>query len=215
MLNAEDQTTFVSLRELTRTVRESNKPLVLWVGAGASKWLDYPLWKELARDLRREFCKYVSGFDDEEALRLIATDFPTFFQYCKGIDSSRYYRFLSNTFLPKPETLLYRRFVDSLAAVAPLYILTTNVDEALEQRFPTLGVFQRSDITGCVQQLNEKRPFIAKLHGSRSSIEGTVFTQSDYEAVKNDSPYQSTLKFIFTAATVVFLGYSISEPVRN
>src|SRR5436309_4697157 len=53
MLNATDQATFLSVRELRRSVQEAQKPLVYWIGAGASKWLNYPLWKELARQLRR------------------------------------------------------------------------------------------------------------------------------------------------------------------
>lgn len=212
MLNAEDQGTILAVRELTKSIRESGKPVVLWIGAGTSKWLDYPLWKELARDLRREFFKYVSGFDNNAATKLIvANSFPRFFQQCRDLDRPRYLTFLTHAFLPRPETSLYRRFIDSLAATAPLYILTTNVDEALEQRFPTVGLFQRSDISGCIQQLQARKPFIAKLHGSRSAIESTVFTHGDYEALKADVSYISTLKVIFSLGTVVFLGYSVSD----
>jgi hypothetical protein len=212
MLNAEDSGTFLALRELTKSVRESKKPIVFWVGAGASKWLDYPLWKELALDLRREFFKYVSGFDNDEALRLIAaTSFPRFFQQCRSLDRPRYFQFLSNAFLPRPETPLYRRFAGSLASIVPLHILTTNVDEAIEQRFPDAGLFQRSDITGCIRQMQSGKPFIAKLHGSRSTVESTVFTHDDYEALRADTAYINTLRLIFSLGTVVFLGYSVSD----
>jgi hypothetical protein len=160
MLNAEDQGTFFAVRELTRSIRESKKPIVFWIGAGASKWLDYPLWREVARDLRREFFRYVSGFDNDKALRLIgANAYPNFFQECRDLDRPRYFHYLSSAFLPRPETSLYRRFTDSLAAIAPLHILTTNIDESLEQRFPSVGLFQRSDITGCIQQLQTGKPF--------------------------------------------------------
>ena len=212
MLNAEDQGTFLAVRELTRSIRESKKPIVFWIGAGASKWLDYPLWKELALDLRREFFKYVSGFDNGGALKLIAANsFPRFFQQCRSLDRPRYFQFLSTAFLPRPETPLYRRFTDSLAAIVPLHILTTNVDEAIEQRFPAVGLFQRSDTSGCIQQLQSGKPFIAKVHGSRGAIESTVFTHDDYEALKADTAYINTLKLIFSLGTVVFLGYSISD----
>jgi hypothetical protein len=212
MLNAEDQETFLAVRELTKSIRESNKPIVFWIGTGTSKWLNYPLWKELALDLRREFFRYVSGFDNDGALKLIsATSFPGFFQQCRSLDRPRYFQFLSNAFLPRPETSLYRRFTDSLEAIAPLHILTTNVDEAIEQRFPAVGIFQRSDISGCIQQLQSGKPFIAKLHGSRGAIESTVFTHDDYEALKADTAYINTLRLIFSLGTVVFLGYSISD----
>ena len=92
MLNTHDQATFLSIRELKRVVQESKKPLVFWIGAGAGKWLGYPIWKELARGLRSEFFRFVRGFDDVEARTLIATNsFPTFFQRCLDLDRPRYY----------------------------------------------------------------------------------------------------------------------------
>ena len=123
MLNTTDQATFLSLRELRRSIQEAQKPLVFWIGAGASKWLNYPLWKELARQLRREFSRFVDGFDNEQAHKLIETNFfPRFFQQCRDLDQARYYRFLSNAFLPLPETALraiYRGSRKNNAAAVP------------------------------------------------------------------------------------------------
>ena len=212
MLNANDAGTFIAMRELRRSIQDSNKPLVLWAGAGTSKWRGYPLWKEFASQLRREFFRYVDGFDNAAALELIAANaFPTFFQGCRDRDRQRYYHALSNAFLPLPDTPLYRRFTDALGAIAPLRVLTTNIDEALEQRFPGAGVFQQSDITGCLEQLQAGNSFIAKLHGSRSAIESTVFTHDDYEKLKTETGFISTLRQIFNVATVVFLGYGVSD----
>src|SRR5713101_1067720 len=157
MLNTTDQATFLSLRELRRSIQEAQKPLVFWIGAGASKWLNYPLWKELARQLRREFSRFVDGFDNEQAHKLIETNFfPRFFQQCRDLDQARYYRFLSNAFLPLPETALNARFTEALGRTTPLQVLTTNIDEALEQRFSGAGVYQRSDISACVEQLQAR-----------------------------------------------------------
>src|SRR5882724_10439788 len=158
MLNSTDQATFLSVRELRHSIQEAEKPLVFWIGAGASKWLDYPLWKELARQLRREFSKFVQGFDNEQAHKLIeANSFSRLFQQCRHLDQARYYRFLSNAFLPLPETALYTRFTEALGRTTPLQVLTTNIDEALEQRFPNAAVYQRSDISGCLEQLQGRK----------------------------------------------------------
>src|ERR1039458_6677601 len=212
MLNADDPGTLIALRELRRAIQDSNRPLVLWVGAGASNWLGYPVWKELARRMRREFSKFVGGFDNAVAVKEIeANDFARFFQDCRDLDQSRYHRFLSNIFLPQPETPLYRRFADALGNMTPLRILTTNIDEALEQRFPQAGIFQRTDIAGCLEQLPLENSFIAKLHGSRSAIESAVFTRDDYKTLMAEIGYLSTLRQIFATGTVVFLGYSVSD----
>ncbi|HXM66509.1 MAG TPA: SIR2 family protein [Candidatus Acidoferrum sp.] len=212
MLNATDQGTFLAIRELKRSVQESGRPLVFWIGSGASKWLEYPLWKEVAHDMRRDFFKYVAGFDNSKAVRLIQGNFyPEFFQQCRDLDRARYYGFLSQAFLPRPETPLYRRFADSLGALGPVQVLTTNIDEALDQRFPSAALFQRSDFSGCIQQLQNGKPFIAKLHGSRGAIESAVFTRDDYEHLRADTGYISTLRTVFSLATVVFLGYSVTD----
>jgi hypothetical protein len=212
MLNADDEGTFRALRELTRLVRESKKPPIFWVGAGASKWLGYPLWAEIAADLQREFFRHVGGFDNGSALKLIAAgSFPDFFQLCRDLDRARYLGFLGSCFLPRPDTPLYKRFTERLDLIQPFRILTTNVDEALEQRFPVAGVFQRSDITGCISHLQSGKSFIAKLHGSRSAVESMVFTSEDYEQVRADSGYISTLKAIFAMGSVIFLGYGVTD----
>lgn len=212
MLNATDQETFLSIRELRRVIEEAAKPLVLWVGAGSSKWLGYFLWKELARSMRSEFRKFSVGFDDEQALTLIHENaFPAFFQQCRELDAPRYHRFLSNAFLPVPDTPLYERFISSLGKIAPLHILTTNIDEALEQRFPGAAVYQRSNLGACIEQLQSGKPFVAKLHGTRSAIETTVFTSADYQGLRSDTAYLSTLKNIFALGSVIFFAYSLAD----
>jgi hypothetical protein len=211
VLNASDPVTFLSLRELKRVVQENNKPVVFWIGAGASRWLGYGLWKDIARDLRREFFKYAQCFDNVKGLKLISENsFPEFFQYCQDIDRARYYRFLSAAFMPRPETDLYKRFAEELGKIPPLHILSTNIDEALEQRLG-VAVFQQSDLTGCIEQLQKGNSFIGKLHGSRSAIESTVFTHGDYKKLKADRSYTNCLRVIFSIGTVVFLGYSVSD----
>jgi hypothetical protein len=74
MLNASDPGTFRAIRELRHLIQDSKKPVIFWVGAGASKWLGYPLWKEIAHELRREFSKYADGFDSGEAVKLIKSN---------------------------------------------------------------------------------------------------------------------------------------------
>lgn len=202
----------LSIRELQRILTETSKPLVIWAGAGTSKWLGYPLWKELALDLRRDFFKFVPGLNNNAALELInKNSFPEFFQMCHDLDRQRFYRFLSDAFLPKGDTVLNARFIELLFRIAPIHVLTTNVDESIEQRFPDAAIYQPSDLTGCVTQLGEGRSFIAKLHGSRSRIEATVFTRDDYEVLKKDTSFINTLKHIFAISTVIFLGYSVTD----
>lgn len=71
MLNGNDKTTFQAMRLLCDTLRESNKPLLFWLGAGVSKWCEYPLWGEVADDLHSCFVKYEPDYDNKNAINLL------------------------------------------------------------------------------------------------------------------------------------------------
>lgn len=212
MLNADDPQTVFSLRALREVVLNGRRPIVLWIGAGASKWAGYPLWKELARQMRADFAKLVQEFRNERALKLLQSErYPEFFQFCKQTDSARYYRFLSDVLSPKSLTHVYARFIDLLRRLPLLQIVTTNVDETLERTIPGPSAVQGSDLTRVVELLNDHQPFIAKLHGSCSSIADATFTEEDYRLLLQDPGFISAVRHIFTSCTVLFLGYSVRD----
>ncbi|GAG17581.1 unnamed protein product, partial [marine sediment metagenome] len=95
--------------------------------------------------------------------------------------------------------------------IQPCFILTTNVDESLENNIPGVTVVQRSDIERCIHLLRKQQSFVGKLHGSISSIKTTVFTSDDYTTLIGESQYLNLLKHIFGETTVVFLGYSLGD----
>lgn len=188
------------------------KPLVLWVGAGSSRWLGYPGWKDLTLQLRKDFYQCVAGFNNDRAVELInREDFPEIFQMCRDLDSTRYFEFIANAFPAKVPTRSYQNFLRLLGKIDPLFILTTNVDEALEKNLPNLTTVERSDLSRCVELLQKRAPFVAKLHGSVSSIQSTVFSSTDYQSLRNDHPFLQTLKCMFSSCAVVFVGYGVRD----
>src|ERR1022692_3327782 len=95
MLDAKDKQTLCSLRLLNDLVRLSAKPVLLWVGAGASAWAGYPLWGELAESFHRQFLKYEAGYNKAGGLQLLdAMQYPRFFQLCRDTQDTRYYKTL-------------------------------------------------------------------------------------------------------------------------
>jgi len=211
VLNADDPQTIYSIRLLRETVARE-RPVVIWVGAGASRWLGYPSWEELARGLRFDFFKSVAGFENSKAVNLIQSGkYADFFQLCKNLDRARYFTYLSNAFLPKTHSNTYLRFTDLLRRLSPLYIVTTNVDESLERIIADPPILQNTDLTRAVELLNTKSSFIAKLHGSCSSIEKVVFASDDYARLVQQNNFIATIKYIFTSCSVLFLGYSVRD----
>jgi hypothetical protein len=212
MLNASDEKTVISLRTLRDVVRDGFRPIVFWVGAGASKWAGYQSWKELALAIRKDFSLNVAGFDNTKALELLdKADFPGVFQICKRINQARYHSFIAKTFVPRPSTNVYTRFVELLSEIKPLFIVTTNVDEQLESNLPQCITVQSSDLSRCVDLLAAKTCFVAKLHGTVSAIASTVFASDEYDALLHNESYQDSLRYIFMGCTVVFIGYSVRD----
>ena len=159
-----------------------------------------------------DFFRTVDTFDNKMAIELInKRNFPAIFQMCRELDSQTYYRFIAESFRPTTDAEPFQTFVDLLTKLSPLFILTTNVDEALERHMPLSATVQRSDLIGCVDLLQKRIPFVAKLHGSVSSVQSTVFATSDYGSLVNNNSYLQTLKYIFTSCTVVFLGYGVRD----
>lgn len=211
MLNSLDEQTVVSCRLLRRVVEQGSKPLVIWLGAGTSAWNNFPLWNDLARQMRREFFQANTAFNNKRALELIDTDLPGFFQMCRDLDAGEYRRWLTNSFKPKPISDLYRRLIQQLRNIAPVHIITTNTDETLEQSLGPVRVIQKSDLSLCPELLQSSASFIGKLHGTVSSVQTMVFTTKDYDALKSDSSFVSSVKAIFQNSSVVFIGYSLRD----
>ncbi len=183
------------------------------MGAGASRWLGYASWEDVARQLRKVFFQeHLPGFNNDRAMALIGKrEFPALFQMCRDLDPAIYHKFIVDSFTPRQLTAVYADFVSLLGKINPLSVVTTNVDEMLEKSLPLTETVQRTDLSRCVELLHNRRPFVAKLHGSVSAVQSTVFTTADYDALVGDSSYINFLKYAFTGCTVVFLGYGVRD----
>ena len=211
MLNADDLYTPSSRHRLTETIRQK-RPLVLWVGAGASRWAGLPSWRDCATRIRKAFARCVQGFPDEEAGRLISTErFPALFQLCKDADAKLYNRSLVEQFSSPIIGDRYNQLIAKLKSVAPLQVVTTNVDLCLELNLGVMNVIERNDLERCSECIQNGTPFVAKLHGSVSDVQSVVFSTDDYQRIKLDTGYISAVKAIFSQASVIFLAYGVKD----
>ncbi|MFP5235945.1 MAG: SIR2 family NAD-dependent protein deacylase [Acidobacteriota bacterium] len=138
-------------------------------------------------------------------------DFPQLFELCRKFDEALYHRNLRDQFsAPKLEPL-YLQFMEKLRLQNPVQVVTTNVDLCLEQNLGQIPVIERSDLELLGNSISSRRAFIAKLHGSISSINSTVFATSDYESIQSNEIYIAAVSTLFSAASVVFLGYGAKD----
>lgn len=208
-----DQETKESLNALLSAAQDQSRPLVIWAGAGVSAWAGYPLWQDLAVKLHSSFSREESTYDKGQAsLLLKEAKYPEIFELMRLANQPRYFTFLSEYFGPKKNNAVYLRFISALRRIPTVCIVTTNVDEALEQGLHGLTTtVQRSDIERIPQLLHQRTPFICKLHGSTSSVETMVFSTRDYEAIQQNNDYLNAVRSVLSNATVLFLGYSLRD----
>jgi len=211
MLNADDQFTLSSLNRLRDVIRQK-RPLVIWVGAGASRWAGLPSWHDSARRMRNTFSKKHPDFPRDLADRWLGIhDYPGVFQLCRDADEALFNQTLIQQLSCPSPGPIYIQLIDRLRKFTPLQIVTTNVDLCLEQGMGTVDVIERSDLERCGDAIVSRTPFVAKLHGSISSIHSTVFTRSDYQQIKESKSYIVAMKEIFSLASVLFLGYGLND----
>ena len=209
---ATDQETYGALQAIDTLIGTSARPLVLWIGAGASMWAGYPSWLDLTSQMHSRFSREEHAYDKSSASKLLSEgNYPEVFECMKAANRFKYNASLAQSLRPRDMTEVYRRFLSSLQDIAPLYVVTTNVDEALERHMPGPELVQHSDIERLPELIYQRRSFICKLHGSASAVETAVFASSDYEEITQDQHYMRVLRGILGEAHVLFLGYGLSD----
>jgi hypothetical protein len=184
------------------------------VGAGASRWADLPSWQDLAKLIRKSFAQNIPDFPNDLAQSLIASKaYPDLFQLCRDLDAKLFNSILLRQFNAPAITPLYTEFIGRLREIAPARIVTTNVDLCLEQQMGPIDVIERADVERSTSSILANSPFIAKLHGSISSIGSTVFTSGDYQQLVGSRSYIAAIKGVFQLRVRPFSGVRLAGRV--
>lgn len=211
MFNADDEYTRASVSRL-REVARQGRPIIVWVGAGASRWAGLPSWRDSAIQMRRIFAKGVPSFPAELATKHIESEsYPELFELCKTKDDCLFNRTLVEQFSSPTVGPVYEQLISGLKRIAPQQIVTTNVDLCMEQSLGTIDVIELSDIERCGESILKGNPFVAKLHGSVSTIQSVVFASSQYRQIIESKSFLAAAKSIFALGSVVFLGYGLRD----
>jgi hypothetical protein len=202
---------FDAIKSCVAAVNDPERPVLFWIGAGASAWCGLPLWPELATRMYRQFqlkMEYADRVAAQDALE--AKRFPKLFSLCKSRNPQLYFQTIMEE-LKTPDRFrsVYRRFINGLRAIEPTEVVTTNVDQCLEQATDLPSVLHM-DIEQ-VSRLSNPRGYILKLHGSTSSSESLIFTDEDYARLLARRGLLSTLEQLFYSRTVIFIGYGLRD----
>jgi SIR2-like domain len=207
-----DTQTFVALNALKTSATERPRPLVVWIGAGASVWAGYPLWKSLASGMHSQFSREVAAYErDAASAALQQEQYPELFEFMRISDEQAYLNMLVSAFSPREVTPVYSRFLGALKGIKPTFVLTTNVDDMLERNLSALETVQRSDVERIPTLITQGTGFVGKMHGSVSSAKSMVFSKSDYDDIALNDSLLTALSRVLSTSTVLFLGYGLRD----
>ena len=203
----------------------------LFIGAGISKLIGFPLWREFASKIldftwgERERFQYKSfNLSEKEELidwiqREKLIDVITF---CKDIFKENnfleeYYKYIENTFNdPAKYSSINNEAYAALHKLScRLFFLQTNIDYSLEIYFAT------ANKTASQTFMNRNLPLdigrippgtIIYLHGKATQRGTIIFTTDEYnDFYEKQTLLREFLVKLFNGRTVLFLGYSLSD----
>jgi hypothetical protein len=106
----------------------------------------------------------------------------------------------------------------ALTAVPFAAYLTTNYDTLLEDAWSNsaaerLRVYTNADTAELRDPFRNRRPFLVKVHGSIDPLKALVLGLGEFRrATHENRAYRVFLQDVFRRYTVLFLGYSLSDP---
>lgn len=174
-----------------------NNKLVVFVGAGVSANSGIPMWGNIINKIKKKL-------DIEE------TDFLKIAQYFYNSRGQKeYYDFLELELNIDAEPNVIH---DKVLELNPYHIITTNYDNLIEYQANEKGMF--FDIVSKDNDLpyTPNNKMIIKMHGDFKN-RNIVFKEDDYLSYSNNFKLiENYIKSIFSTYTVLFVGYSLSDP---
>lgn len=179
-------------------------------GRRPSSWKDFiEDIKHIIKDANKDILNYVDEQIKKENYLLALQ---AIYDSAKKAD---YTRFLENEYkhdyIPS-EVHHYIQKIDSKI------VITTNFDNIYETlcHGSTYTVMNYSDSKSIVHALKSPQNLIIKAHGTIDKPDDIIFTASQYYESQEKYPdFYSLLAALFLTNTVVFLGYSLSDPDIN
>ncbi len=190
-----------------------NNQLVLFLGAGVSKSLGLPDWKELtSKLLQSSIDDEVSTFLENELIQsYLQNDYKkiisVIFEKYKLMNKIDFFNLNLSRYLTITEFDKTNPIYKFIELTNPL-VLTTNIDNVFDKQFMKDNIFYKDNY----MEWPRRGPSIVHIHGKISEPDTIVFTASQYVEKYFDLDFKYYLESIFTSEkTILFLGYSFSE----
>ena len=186
--------------------------LVFFFGAGVSKLMGFPLWRDLSIQLLDSATqKGLISYSSRQQIINNTTDNKLLASLVLSIygDRKRWAEELRKILEKNPQDSAGSRIVKMITeGLFP--IVTTNYDHNVEKMCPSYDSYLSCDCDGWVPS----KPSVVHIHGSITEPDNMVVTTIDYfnhYRVNNEKTKTLLDKIFGTGNVVVFIGYSLSE----
>ncbi len=189
----------------------SDKKLVIFLGAGASRLIGCMGWGELGKKLV-ELCfnEDLINFKEKEAISKISDNkklISICFHILEKKDKNLFYTQLDESLKANPSLIEKQNIYAELKNFRAVFV-TTNADKYLSEQFRKKQVkYVLSDFNA-----NEiSRDNIYHIHGHQNDKDKIIFTVDKYIQRYRDEGFSKFITTIFKEYTVLFIGYGLSE----
>lgn len=186
--------------------------VVLWIGAGFSKYAGYPIGNTLA-DKILSLC--TSDELDAVAKNTNLQDISSNFVSFRGGSRNQLLETLRQIFIDtKPTTTEYHNKLAQIPHIKT--VITTNYDTLLEEAYRERA--RKVVVDADVAYVRNEMTSIIKIHGDFSHLDSIVITKEDYTKFYNtdyNTPIWHLLKERLVTKNIVFLGYGLEDSNIN
>lgn len=190
------ENSIIESKRILQNASKNNK-LVIFVGAGVSANSGIPMWSAIINKIKSKL-----DIDESDFLKIAQ-----YFYNSRG--QKEYYDFLESELNIESEPNIIH---DKILELNPYHIITTNYDNLIERQANQKGMFY--DIVSKDKDLpyTPNNKMIIKMHGDFKD-KNIVFKEDDYLSYANNFKLiENYVKSIFSTYTVLFVGYSLSDP---
>ncbi|EHR6782978.1 SIR2 family protein [Vibrio parahaemolyticus] len=186
-----------------------NENYFLWIGSGFSYNFGFGSWEDVLHKISEKI-DYPLELDVTNPLKA-AELLCSYAVHHLEYDEYKFNSLVSSSLLELKKNGVKPDWVRRFRAFSPKTIVTTNWDDQLESIFDDLvNVVVRKDKS---PQVSNKGRNIFKIHGDVGRPSSIVVTQSQYFSFQREDTYLNRKIYtLFSEASPVFLGYSLTDP---
>lgn len=208
-----------------------NNSLVIFVGAGCSMPLGMPSWKTLVEEILQDLHnKYGETSDThfQNILNGVKANTKTLFDALNKVendpDNGAVFKIKTQEFINSQIEEISKKLPDESKVHDLLWkisskIITTNYDKILEKYIPksiSPKIFDNSNAFQSLKSQSNNSEFLYKIHGDYEDPKSIILFESDYRDIyKNENYNADTLATHFKEKTLLFIGFSLTDPFVN